>query len=149
MNAGCDAIAAFDPGYGQRAHGLLAAEQARLDGACVLHGDFGSHNLLLDSRGHVCALLDFADARRGDRHFEMRWLPSYGELFLGCFVNAYRRASGTSLDAYRVRRLHALAALEQLGWGVREPEQHHRTGRTLEQTREWACAALDALKLAE
>ena len=128
---------------------MLAPEQARLDGACVLHGDFGSHNLLLDSRGHVCALLDFADARRGDRHFEMRWLPSYGELFLGCFVNAYRRASGTSLDAYRVRRLHALAALEQLGWGVREPEQHHRTGRTLEQTREWACAALDAIELAE
>jgi hypothetical protein len=64
-------------------------------------------------------------------------------------VDAYRRASGTALDAYRVRRLHALVAIEQLGWGVREPEQHHRTGRTIEQTRAWACTALDALALAE
>jgi aminoglycoside phosphotransferase (APT) family kinase protein len=153
--AGVQAMAAFDPAYGARAAGLLETEQPRLAGAAAeggavfLHGDFGSHNLLLDSRGHSFALVDFADARRGDRHYELRWLPSYGELFFSCFVDAYRRASGVSLDAYRVRRLHALVALEQYGWGVREPHEHHRTGRTLEQTRAWVCSALDALDLAD
>ena len=44
------------------------------------------------------------------------------------------------------RRVHALVALEQYGWGLREPGQHHRTGRTLAETRAWALQALEAAK---
>jgi aminoglycoside phosphotransferase (APT) family kinase protein len=149
VRAGIEHVARFEANYGALASGVLDVEQPRCAGDTFLHGDLGSHNLLLDSRGHASGLVDFADARAGDRHYELRWLPSYGELFLASFVDAYRRASGVALDTYRVRRLHALVALEQLGWGVREPEQHHRTGRTLDQTRQWACAALDALELVD
>ena len=47
------------------------------------------------------------------------------------------------VDVTRVRRIHALAALEQLGWGLRAPTEHVRTGRTLDETRAWAERAVD------
>ena len=109
-----------------------------------LHGDLGSHNLLVDERGRVVGLFDLEEACVGDRHHELRWLPSYGEDFVSRFLARYREGGGALVDERRVRRLHALVALEQYGWGLREPSQHHRTGRTLEQTRGWALRAVEA-----
>jgi aminoglycoside phosphotransferase (APT) family kinase protein len=108
-----------------------------------LHGDLGSHNFLVDERGRVVGLFDVEEACVGDRHHDLRWLPSYGNGFLSRFLARYRQGSGALVDERRVRRLHALAALEQYGWGLRAPSQHHRTGRSLVETRAWALQAVD------
>jgi hypothetical protein len=55
----------------------------------------------------------------------------------------YREKTGMAVDMPRVRRVHALAALEQYGWGLRTPEEHRRTRRTLAQTRAWAERAVE------
>jgi hypothetical protein len=111
------------------------------DERCFLHGDFGSHNLVVDERGRITGVFDIEEAALGDRHHDMRWLPSYGPAALRAFVEAYQRLA-VPIDIQRILRRHALAALEQLGWGLREPELHYRTGRTLAQTRAWAVEAL-------
>lgn len=103
-----------------------------------LHGDLGSHNVVVDDRGRIAGLFDLEEAAVGDRHHELRWLPSYGERIERRTLEAYCRESGAAVDETRLRRAHALAALEQYGWGLRAPQEHHRTGRTLEQTRAWA-----------
>ncbi len=78
-----------------------------------------------------------------DRHHEFRWLPSYGEANLAVALAIYREKAGIAVDVPRVRRVHALAALEQYGWGLRAPEEHRRTHRTLAQTRARAERAVD------
>ena len=110
-----------------------------------LHGDLGSHNLVLDDKGRISGLFDFEEACLGDRHHEFRWLPSFGEDFMARALATYRRKTDARVDVGRVRRLHALCAMAQLGWGLRAPDQHHRTGRTLAQTRAWAEGAIDAV----
>jgi len=103
-----------------------------------LHGDLGSHNVVVDGQGHIVGLYDFGDACVADRHHEFRWLPSYGEANLAVALAVYQAKTGVAVDIARVRGVHALAALEQYGWGLRAPEEHHRTQRTLAQTRAWA-----------
>jgi hypothetical protein len=71
-------------------------------------------------------------------------MPSYGSAFLVRACQIYRERTGARLAMARVHWRHAIAALEQLGWGLRVPGEHDRTGRTLEQTRAWAEAAVDA-----
>ena len=93
--------------------------------------------------GHT---LDFEEVCVGDRHHEFRWMPSYGEPFLLRALDVYRERTRATIDVARVRRLHALVALEQFGWGLREPDEHRRTGRTLADTRAWAECALDTAR---
>jgi hypothetical protein len=57
-------------------------------------------------------------------------------------LEAYRARVREPVDPRRVMREHALAALEQYGWGLRAPGEHHRTGRTLEQTHAWVLQAV-------
>ncbi len=125
---------------------LLERPLAETD-RCFLHGDLGSHNLVVDEAGRITGVFDFEEAAIGDRHHDMRWLPSYGPMALAAFAEAYG-ALAAPVDLSRVRRFHALAALAQLGWGLREPHLHHRTGRTVEQTRAWAIEALAAADVA-
>lgn len=108
-----------------------------------LHGDLGSHNLVVDDAGRITGLFDFEESCEGDRHHEFRWMPSYGPAFVRRALDVYGECTGASVDIRRVRRLHALVALEQLGWGLREPAEHVRTGRTLDETRAWAARAID------
>lgn len=108
-----------------------------------LHGDLGSHNVVVDGQGHIVGLYDFDEACVADRHHEFRWLPSYGEANLAVALAVYQGKTGVAVDIARVRRVHALAALEQYGWGLRAPEEHRRTRRTLAQTRAWAERAVE------
>jgi aminoglycoside phosphotransferase (APT) family kinase protein len=108
-----------------------------------LHGDLGSHNVVVDGQGHIVGLYDFDEACVADRHHEFRWLPSYGEANMAVALAIYREKTGIAVDVPHVRRVHALAALEQYGWGLRDPEEHRRTRRTLAQTRAWAECAVD------
>ena len=94
----------------------------------------------------VLLVEDFEEVCVGDRHHEFRWMPSYGEPFLLRALDVYRERTRATIDVARVRRLHALVALEQFGWGVREPDEHRRTGRTLADTRAWAECALDTAR---
>src|SRR5712692_1931390 len=103
-----------------------------------LHGDLGSHNVVVDGQGQIVGLYDFDETCVADRHHEFRWLPSYGEANLAVALAVYQAKTGVVVDIARVRRVHALAALEQYGWGLRAPEEHHRTQRTLAQTGVWA-----------
>jgi len=57
-------------------------------------------------------------------------------------VEVYRARTGVVIDEVRLRRAHALAALAQYGWAWRAPDEHHRTGRTPDQTRAWAIEAV-------
>ena len=107
-----------------------------------LHGDVGSHNLVVDGNGRIAGLFDFEESAAGDRHHEMRWLPSYGDRFVRRVLEAYRARTGAAIDEVRLNRAHALAALAQYGWALRRPDEHHRTGRTPDQTRAWAIEAV-------
>jgi aminoglycoside phosphotransferase (APT) family kinase protein len=109
-----------------------------------LHGDLGSHNVVVDETGRITGVFDFEEASVGDRHHELRWLPSYGDACLSVALDVYQEKTGVELDPERIGRLHALVALEQYGWGLREPQDHHRTGRTLGQTRSWAERAVES-----
>ncbi len=132
----------------RRAFALVEAHHAqpvtRAD-RVFLHGDLGSHNLVVDDDGRIRGLFDFEEACFGDRHHEFRWLPSFGEDFMARAFAAYREQTGAIVNVERVRRLHALVAMAQLGWGLRAPNEHHRTGRTVAQTRSWAERAVDAV----
>jgi aminoglycoside phosphotransferase (APT) family kinase protein len=126
---------------------LVAAHEAQAvvpADSAFLHGDLGSHNLVFDDEGRISGLFDFDEASLGDRHYEFRWLPSFGEDFMARALARYREKTDATIEVERVRRAHALAAMAQLGWGLRAPDQHHRTGRTLAHTRTWAERALDA-----
>lgn len=136
-----------DPRAG-RALALVDAHQARSvtpTDCTFLHGDLGSHNLVVDDAGRIGGLFDFEEACFGDRHHDFRWLPSFGEDFMARAFAAYQEQTGAIVDVDRVRHLHALVALAQLGWGLRAPDEHHRTGRTVAQTRRWAESAIDAV----
>lgn len=100
-----------------------------LDTAVFLHGDFHGHNLVLDERHTVRALLDFEESAVGDRHYDLRYLPAQEatlELFLQV-VDAYEPASGASIDARRVMAWHVRTVLGDGLWrseaGVALPEQ--------------------------
>jgi len=112
--------------------------------SAFLHGDLGSHNLVFDDEGRISGLFDFDEASLGDRHYEFRWLPSFGADFMARALARYRDKTDATIEVERVHRAHALSAMAQLGWGLRAPDQHHRTGRTLAQTRAWAERTLDA-----
>ncbi len=136
-----------DPRVGH-AFALVEAHHAQLvtpADCAFLHGDLGSHNLLVDDDGRIRGLFDFEETCFGDRHHEFRWLPSFGEDFMARAFAAYREQTGFIVNVERVRRLHALVAMAQLGWGLRVPDEHYRTGRTVAQTRTWAESAIDAV----
>ncbi|PYM94336.1 MAG: hypothetical protein DME04_08700 [Candidatus Rokuibacteriota bacterium] len=107
-----------------------------------LHGDVGSHNLVVDGTGRIAGLFDFEESAAGDRHHEMRWLPSYGDRFVRRVLEVYRARTDAVIDEVRLKRAHALAALAQYGWALRRPDEQHRTGRTPDQTRAWAIEAV-------
>ena len=140
------AAGALDPDRRDRALALLDAQRLQVvsPADCTfVHGDLGSHNMVVDAAGSITGLFDFEESFEGDRHHEFRWMPSYGPAFLAAALDVYRRRTGAGVDVTRVRRIHALAALEQLGWGLRAPTEHVRTGRTLDETRAWAEHAVD------
>jgi len=141
------AASTLDKAPGRLAFALVDAHRAQTvtPADCVfLHGDLGSHNLVFDDEGRISGLFDFEEACLGDRHYEFHWLPSFGEDFMARALATYQEKTDATVDVARVRRLHALAAMAQLGWGLRAPDQHHRTGRTVAQTRAWAEGAIDA-----
>ena len=131
----------------RRAQALIEAHQMdRIADAdrTFLHGDLGSHNLVVDGDGRIIGLFDFEESCHGDRHHEFRWMPSDGRAFLERAMGVYCDLTGATVDLRRVRRAHALAALSQLGWGLNDPDEHdRRTGRTLAGTRAWAERAVD------
>jgi aminoglycoside phosphotransferase (APT) family kinase protein len=101
--------------------------------SAFLHGDLGSHNLVFDDEGRISGLFDFDEASLGDRHYEFRWLPSFGEDFMARALARYREKTDATIEVGRVRRAHALAAMAQLGWGLRitglgEPWPTHAPG---------------------
>lgn len=55
----------------RRCAGRGAAEWTHGD---LVHGDFGPHNVLLDGHGQVTAVIDLADAGRGDRVIDLMGL---------------------------------------------------------------------------
>ena len=142
------AARAFGEPRAGRALALVDSYQARSvtrTDCTFLHGDLGSHNLIVDDDGRISGLFDFEEACFGDRHHEFRWLPSFGEDFMARAFAAYQQEKDAIVDVDRVRRLHALIAMAQLGWGLRAPDQHHRTGRTVAETRHCAERAVDAV----
>jgi aminoglycoside phosphotransferase (APT) family kinase protein len=119
-----------DPRTGH-ALALVDSHQARSatpTDCTLLHGDLGSHNLVVADDGRISGLFDFEEACFGDRHHEFRWLPSFGEDFMARALAAYQEQTEAVVDVDRVRRLHALVAMAQLGWGLRAPDQHNRNG---------------------
>jgi hypothetical protein len=76
----------------------------------------------VDGNGRISGLFDFEEACFGDRHHECRWLPSFGEDFMARAFATYQEGTGALVDVERVRRLHALVAMAQVGWGLRAPD---------------------------
>ena len=129
----------------RRALALVEAHRAQVIASAdrtFLHGDVGSHNLVVDGNGRIAGLFDFEESAAGVRHHELRWLPSYGDRIVRRVVEVYRARTGAVIDEVRLRRMHAVAPLEQYGWALRAPDEHHRTGRTRDQTRAWAIEAV-------
>src|SRR5438552_3627274 len=48
------------------------AQPPPVDGRCFLHGDLGSHNLVVDDDGRITGVFDIEEAAVGDRHHDMR-----------------------------------------------------------------------------
>ena len=90
-----------------RALALVEAHRAQVIAPAdrtFLHGDVGSHNLVVDGNGRISGLFDFEESAAGDRHHEMRWLPSYGDRIVRRVVEVYRARPGVVIDEVRLRR---------------------------------------------
>lgn len=75
------------------------------DGApCLLHGDFGPHNLMMED-GEITALLDWETARVGDPAEDFGHLASSTNETMNMdeFIGFYEEAGGQRLSAYRLR----------------------------------------------
>lgn len=109
-----------------------------LDHVSMVHGDYRSGNFLFDEgRGEITAILDWELGYLGDRHADLAWVlfepfgsrGEQGEL-LCCgllereaFIAAYERASGLSVDPFRLKYFTVLnlwkAIIFSLGSGPR------------------------------
>ena len=90
-----------------RALALVEAHRAQVIAPAdrtFLHGDVGGHNLVVDGNGRISGLFDFEESAAGDRHHEMRWLPSYGDRIVRRVVEVYRARPGVVIDEVRLRR---------------------------------------------
>lgn len=61
--------ATFDAVYARMAEFLPFCPEDR----CLVHGDYGFGNVLVDD-GHITAVLDWGDAKYGDRLYDVAWL---------------------------------------------------------------------------
>ena len=71
---------------------------------CLLHGDFGPHNLMMED-GEITALLDWETARIGDPAEDFGHLASSTNATMDMdeFVRFYKEAGGQQLSEYRLR----------------------------------------------
>jgi hypothetical protein len=114
----------------------------------VVHGDFGTHNFVFSDDGErLCGVFDVDAAGVGDRHLDLKYLPSYGRTFMARALASYGRVSGASPSVEAIFLHHAAAALGYLAWRVDDPYAHdHGSGRDFAGAVAWAERAVaDAL----
>jgi aminoglycoside phosphotransferase (APT) family kinase protein len=111
---------AFELGFRQ-----LERSRPTTNTGTVLHGDFRLGNLLIDERGLVAAL-DWELAHLGDPLEDLAWFSIRAWTFggpgevaglgsVGELIDAYERASGTTVDREALRWWRSV---ETLRWGV-------------------------------
>jgi aminoglycoside phosphotransferase (APT) family kinase protein len=113
----------------------------------LVHGDIGTHNLAFDPvTRRVTGLFDFEEASCADRHFDFKYLPSYGPRVLKLVLDDYRDRTGVAIDVPRMRILHLMTALSFWAWREDDPEAHDRlSSRNRDQALAWVGLALFAL----
>jgi aminoglycoside phosphotransferase (APT) family kinase protein len=113
----------------------------------LVHGDIGTHNLAFDpATRRVTGLFDFEEASCADRHFDFKYLPSYGPRVLQLVIDDYAARTGVTIDVPRMRVLHLMTALSFWAWREEDPEAHDRlSSRNRDQALAWVGLALFAL----
>ena len=113
----------------------------------LVHGDVGTHNLAFDPvTRRVTGLFDFEEASCADRHFDFKYLPSYGPRVTQLVLDDYRDRTGVAIDVPRMRILHLMTALSFWAWREEDPDAHDRlSSRNRDQALAWVGLALFAL----
>jgi aminoglycoside phosphotransferase (APT) family kinase protein len=124
-----------------------AAESADEADVVLVHGDIGTHNFVFDvSTGRVVGVIDFEEASLRDRHYDLKYLPSYGPEVMTRVLDQYRARTGAAISVGRIRLLHLATALSFWHWRERDPVDHDaRSGRTRDQALAWVGLATFAL----
>lgn len=85
----------------------------------LVHGDLHGYNQVWDLSPHALrAVVDFEECGLADPHFDFRYLPGNAESLdlVLAVVDAYRRASGRSLQLDRIMAWHTLTVLGDALW---------------------------------
>jgi aminoglycoside phosphotransferase (APT) family kinase protein len=124
-----------------------AAESKDKEDVVLVHGDIGTHNFVFDfSTGRVVGVIDFEETSLRDRHYELKYLPSYGPRVMTRVLDQYRARTGAAVSLERLRLLHLATALSFWHWRERDPVDHDaRSGRTRDQALAWVGHATFAL----
>ena len=138
-----------DPGLLGRIARLLGAGRAldaRSEDCALVHGDFGLHNVAVDTAtGLVLGVFEYGDAAWADRHLDFRYLVFAAVLdaLLDAAMAAYRGATGIALDRHRILVGNALAAVAHLADRAGHGADEVVDGRTLASDLRWTAWALD------
>ena len=95
----------------------------------LLHGDLHGGNILVNPQTHVSGIVDFGESMIGDIHYEFRYAPGYGELFLELLIEKYESESGRRLNRDRLKLYFLLNAFCHLFYSVTNDFDIHFKGR--------------------
>jgi aminoglycoside phosphotransferase (APT) family kinase protein len=102
----------------------------------LIHGDVWGGNLAVDCEtGALNGIFDFDDARIGDRHIDLMYIHSFGELFTERLFAIYAERSNRPISRQRTALYHAMAAFAALA----DMESEGDEG-LMEQRRRWVAA---------
>jgi aminoglycoside phosphotransferase (APT) family kinase protein len=85
------------------------------DDIALIHGDLWGGNLAVDAEsGALNGIFDFDNAGIGDRHLDLMYVHSFGEVFRERVFAAYAATSGFELSVQRTALYHAISAVAAL-----------------------------------
>jgi Ser/Thr protein kinase RdoA (MazF antagonist) len=96
---------------------------------CLLHGDWGTSNILLDEAGRGVAMVDWEDAHVGDPVDDLQWMCLHGFDSVELRAASHGHEEARPLGAFAAERLAVAAfhlAAEVAGWEL-PPADAERT----------------------